>query len=160
MSEGRQRRIIIGIDDSPSGLAALQWAVRRARDCDARLVAVRSWGLGLPAHGGRHHRLPHPQVVLYFKGVAQRAASAQLIREKLLLAGGGRPRDLDVAVHTPEGDPGAALTSFATGEEDLIVVGHERLPAWRRSRRGSVSRYCWSHAKCPVVVVPAEREWA
>ncbi len=54
--------------------------------------------------------------------------------------------------------PGAAPTRRAAGEEDLIAVGHEPLPAWRRARRGSVSRCCCAHAKCPVVVVPAEQE--
>jgi hypothetical protein len=66
MSEASQRRIIVGIDDSPSGLAALPWAVRQARSRRAQLAAVRSWAPGLPRHGGRHHRHPmHARVVLH-----------------------------------------------------------------------------------------------
>jgi hypothetical protein len=31
MSKASERRIILDVDDSPSGLAALQWAVSQAR---------------------------------------------------------------------------------------------------------------------------------
>jgi hypothetical protein len=49
-------RVVVGIDDSPSGLAALRWAIGFARSRGARLVAVRAWALGLPRHGGVRHR--------------------------------------------------------------------------------------------------------
>lgn len=159
MSEESERRIILGVDDSPSGLAALQWAVSQARSRQAQLVAVRSWALGLPRHGGRHHRHPaHPHVVVFFNGAEQRDASAKLVRDAFRAATGGQPRDVALTVRTPEGDPGAALTGIATHDGDLIVVGREHMPAWRRARRGSVSRYCRSHAGCPVVVVSTDQE--
>jgi nucleotide-binding universal stress UspA family protein len=156
MSQVQTRRVIVGIDDSPPGLAALRWALCRARSSGAQLMAVRSWALGLPAHGGRHHRHPaHPQVVLFFSGAEQREASAKLVRDAFKIVNGGRPGDVDVAVRTPEGDPGAALTSLATREDDLIVLGHGRTR--RHPSGGSVSRYCCGHAGCPVVLVPGER---
>jgi nucleotide-binding universal stress UspA family protein len=159
MNKASERRIILGVDDSPSGLTALQWAVSQARRDEAQLVAVRSWALGLPRHGGRHHRhLAHPRVVLFFNGAEQRDASAKLVRDAFRTATGGQPRDVTVTVRTPEGDPGAALTSIATHDGDMIVVGHEHMPGWRRAHRGSVSRYCRSHAGCPVVVVPTDQE--
>ena len=40
MSKPSERRIILGVDDSPSGLAALQWAVSQVRSREAQLVAV------------------------------------------------------------------------------------------------------------------------
>jgi len=148
-------RVIVGIDDSPAGLAALRWAVRRVRGSDANLVAVRSWALGLPRHGGRRHRhLAHPRVVLYFDGTEQRAAAAKLVRRVLRTANGGMPRNVTVTVETPEGDPGAALTGMATAPGDMIVIGEEPASPWRRARHGSVSRWCAQHATCPVVVVP------
>jgi hypothetical protein len=79
---GTYRRIIVGVDDSPGGLAALRWAVSQARNTHAPLVAVRSWTLGLPRHGGRRRRrpehVPHPHIVLGFGGLEQRSASARL----------------------------------------------------------------------------------
>lgn len=159
MSITSERRIIVGIDDSPSGLAALQWAVGQARSRQAQLVAVRSWALGLPRHGGRHHRhLAHPRVVLFFNGAEQRDASAKVIRDAFRAAAGGRPRDVTVTVRTPEGDPGAALAGIATRDGDLIVVGREHRPSWWHTSRGAVSRYCQLHAGCPVVVVPTDQE--
>ena len=158
MGQTSEQRIIIGIDDSPSGLAALRWAVSQARADQAELVAVRSWALGLPRHGGRHHRrLTHLRVVLFFNGAEQREASAQVVRCAFQAATGGQPRDDTVTVRTPEGDPGAALTGIATRDGDLIAVGCEHVPIWRRARRGAVGRYCRLHAVCPVVVVPTER---
>ena len=159
MSKTSERRIIIGVDDSPSGLAALRWAVSEARNRQAQLVAVRSWALGLPRHGGRHHRhLAHPRVVLFFNGAEQRDVSAKLVRDAFRSATGGRPRDVAVTVWTPEGDPGAALTSIATHDGDMIVVGHQHGPGWWHAHHGSVSRYCRLHAACPVVLVQADQE--
>jgi nucleotide-binding universal stress UspA family protein len=147
-------RIVVGVDDTPAGLAALRWAVGQARSRNAPLVAVRSWALGLPRHGGRRRRARvHPHVVLYFDGTEPRDASVKLVRDSFQIAAGGMPRDVTVTVKTPEGDPGAALTDIATAR-DLIVVGRGE-PGLRRVLHGSVSHYCRSHSRCPVVVVPA-----
>ena len=53
-SRGEGGRVIVGVDDTPGGVAALRCAVALARARRARLVAVRAWGLGLPgtAAGG------------------------------------------------------------------------------------------------------------
>ena len=148
-------RIVVGIDDSPAGLAALRWAVSKARSGAGQLVAVRSWALGLPRHGGRRHRRVarvHPHVVLYFDGTEPRDASVKVVRDSFRIAVGGMPRDVTVTVNTPEGDPGAALTDIATAD-DLIVVGRGE-PGLRLLLHGSVSHYCRRHSRCPVVVVP------
>jgi nucleotide-binding universal stress UspA family protein len=159
MSNASERRVIVGIDDSPSGLAALQWALGQATSRQAQLVAVRSWALGLPRHGGHRHRhLAHPRVVVFFNGAEQRYASAKLVRDAFRSATRGQPRDVTVTIRTPEGDPGAALTSIATHDGDMIVVGHQHRPSWWRAHHGSVSRYCRLHARCPVVVVPTDWE--
>jgi len=157
LAAGPGRRIIVGVDDSPAGLSALRWAVSQARSGAAPLVAVRSWALGLPRHGGRRRRRLaqiHPHVVLYFDGTEQHDASAKLVRKSFRMAVGGMPRDVTVTVETPEGDPAAALTGIATAEGDLIVVGREPGRSMRHLLHGSVSRYCCGHSRCPVVVVP------
>ena len=150
-------RIVVGVDDTPAGLAALRWALSQARSRGSQLLAVRSWALGLPRHGGaRRHREPfHPHVVLCFDGSEQREAAEALVRRSLRIVAGGIPRDVTITVQTPEGEPAAMLTDIATQPSDLLVVGHERAPAIRRILHGSVSRYCSGHARCPVVVVPA-----
>jgi nucleotide-binding universal stress UspA family protein len=121
------------------------------------LVAVRSWALGLPRHGGRRHRaLAHPHVVLSFDGFEQFENSAEIVRRSFRPAVGGLPRDVTATVRTPEGDPGAALTGVASGDEDLLVAGREPAPSLRRLPHGSVSQYCAGHARCPVGVIPAD----
>jgi nucleotide-binding universal stress UspA family protein len=156
-------RIIVGIDDSPGGQAALRLAVAQARSSNARLVAVRSWALGLPRHGGlRHRRLGpvHPHVVLHWDQTMQTEASRDFVDDCFADAVGGIPRDVALTVRTPEGEPGAALAGLATAEGDVIVVGQEAPLTVRRVLHGSVSRYCRRHARCPVVVVPAEEPHA
>jgi len=53
---GTGGRVLVGIDDSPGGLAALRWAIGFARSRSARRVALRARAPGLPRHGGLHHR--------------------------------------------------------------------------------------------------------
>jgi nucleotide-binding universal stress UspA family protein len=150
-------RIVVGVDDTPAGLAALRWPLGQARSTGKQLLAVRSWALGLPRHGGlRRHREPfHPHVVLYFDASEQREAADALIRRSLRIVAGGIPREVTITVRTPEGDPAAMLTDIASQPGDVLVVGHDTAPTIRRILHGSVSRYCSGHARCPVVVVPA-----
>jgi nucleotide-binding universal stress UspA family protein len=157
---GAGGRIVVGIDDSPGGRAALRWAVTQARATDVPLLAVRSWALGLPRHGGRRRRrsvpVHHPHIVLHFDGSEQREASARLISQSFKVVAGGIPRDVTVTVQTPEGDPGAMLTGAAATASDLLVVGRDHGLSARRLLHGSVSSYCREHARCPVVIVPAD----
>jgi nucleotide-binding universal stress UspA family protein len=156
-SPAARGRVVVGVDDTPAGLAALSWALGQARLAGTQVLAVRSWALGLPRHGGlRRRRAPaHPHIVLYFDGFEQRDAADELIRRSVRSVAGGIPEDVTITVQTPEGDPGAVLTAAATRAGDLLVVGHDRPGAVRRILHGSVSRYCSAHARCPVVVVPA-----
>ena len=147
-------RVIVGVDDSPGGVAALRWAAGLARSQETQLVAVRAWALGLPEHGGRRHRRDgHHHVVLVFRGTERREAAAQLVRRTFRAATGGVPRDLAVRVETPEGDPAAVLTGLATEPGDLLVVGSQGGHVLKRLRHGSVSRYCSRRSSCPVVVI-------
>jgi nucleotide-binding universal stress UspA family protein len=154
----RGERVIVGIDDSPGGLAALRWAVELARSRGAALVAVRVWGLALPRHGGRRHRGDgHGRVVFAFRGAAPRQAATELTRQALRAVTRGAPTDLDVTIETPEGDPGPVLTTVASAGTDVLVVGTAHHPSLKRMVHGSVSAYCSRRSHCPVVVIEAGR---
>jgi nucleotide-binding universal stress UspA family protein len=149
-------RVIVGVDDSESGLAALREAVRLAQSHHVQLVAVRAWALGLPRHGGRRLKhLVHRHIVLYFSGLEQRAVAAGIARDALQRAVGELPSDLDLVIETPAGDPALALIGIARQPGDLLVVGRRRTLSARGLVHGSVSAYIERHAQCPVMVVSA-----
>ena len=154
---GTAQRVIVGIDDTPAGQAALRWAVIKARSDGAQLVAVRAWALGLPRHGGRRHRHPdRSPVVFSFVGDSQREAATALVREIFLWTLGGVPRDVKVRIEVPEGDPAVVLTELAVADGDLLVLGDHHAAGVHRIVHGSVGRYCSGHARCPVVIVAPE----
>ena len=150
-------RVIVGIDDTPGGMAALRCAVALARTRRAQLVAVRAWGIGLPRHGGwRHHRTGRGYLAVAFAGDVPRQLARELASCALRSVAGGIPGDLDVAIETPEGNPGPALTNIASSG-DVLVVGNGGRHGLRRVVHGSVSAYCTAHSRCPVAVVAAGR---
>ena len=150
-------QVVVGVDDSPGGLAALRWAMRYAQERRKRLVAVRAWELGLPRHG-RRRQLPNARqyVIFAFAGLESRDAASRLARAALRAAG-GPPSGLPVAIETPEGNPGHALTRMAPAGDSVIVVGTTSGHHLKRAMHGSVGGYCAKHAACPVVIVPDGR---
>ena len=67
---------------------------------------------------------------------------------------GGLPPDLHVEAAAVRGDPGRVLVATAGQQDDLLVVGAGRRGVPWRLLRSRVSRYCLTHATCPVLVVP------
>jgi nucleotide-binding universal stress UspA family protein len=149
------KRVIVGVDDSGPGLAALAVAVRLAKLHNSRLIVVRTWALGLPRHGGRRMRhLSHPHVVLSFSGAEQRTAARVLVQRAFRRVLAPMPAGVLVEIKTPGCDPALALVSLARLPGDVIVVGRGSGYSWRRLIHGSVSQYCVRHARCPVLLVP------
>jgi nucleotide-binding universal stress UspA family protein len=146
-------RVVVGIDDSPAGLAALRWAIGLARSRGARLVAVRAWALGLPRHGGLRRHRSHTPVVIAFHGTEPGHAARSLTKRALREATPAALGDVDVTIETPEGNPGPVLTQIASCDDDVLVVGTTPGPSLKRAVHGSVSAYCTAHAHCPVTVI-------
>src|SRR5260370_722887 len=68
--------------------------------------------------------------------------------------GGGGPRNLELKLLVVGGERGPSLVGVADSSDDLLVVGAGRRGVMSRMWRGKVSRYCVSHARCPVLAVP------
>ncbi len=51
-------------------------------------------------------------------------------------------------------EPGPVLVALASRLDDLLIVGAGRRGMLAWPSRGRVSRYCVSHALCPVLAVP------
>jgi nucleotide-binding universal stress UspA family protein len=82
------------------------------------------------------------------------ASALQVIATSLDEALGGTPADLTVHRTVLVGRPGAELAALGRLDDDLLVVGTRGGRQWRHPGRGSVSRYCVTHSRCPTLVVP------
>ena len=144
MSSRTEQRVIVGIEDSVTGLQALRHGVAEARRRQATVYALRAWS------GGTSMQLGAPPSWR----VELAAAAAQLAQQAFVTALGGIPPDIEVRVVAVEETAGRALVTFADRDDDLLVVGDSQRPGLARLRSGRVARYCARHAVCPVLVVP------
>lgn len=143
MTTATNSRVIVGVDDSLSGLRALRFAVAEARRRDAVLHAIRVAPSGTPTGGA------------YLQRQLRRDA-AEKLADSFAAAFGGFPRDLEIQALTIDGDAGQVLVEYADRDGDLLVVGSGQRPWWRRLSGRSTSRYCFTHASCPLLVVPTD----
>jgi nucleotide-binding universal stress UspA family protein len=133
--------VVVGVDGTAHGDAALAFAADEARRCGDSLQVVTAWQYEV--------RAPAPNVMpmpLDTHAYAEQEQAAALARA-------GDLSDLVVAREMVEGEAGPALVEAARGAR-LLVVGSRSLGPVRAALLGSVSRYCAQHAPCPVVVVP------
>lgn len=160
MNADDRGRVIVGVDGSEESLSALRKAAEQARCRHTELLVVN-------ARPGLRAWIP----ILYRvgDGVAfmrrarhGRAAdgggrSCDLIADCLHEAVGGEPDGLTIRRFMPVGRPEKALLELAWRHDDLLVVGSRGGRRRRHPTRRSISRYCAGHARCPLLVVTAER---
>jgi nucleotide-binding universal stress UspA family protein len=154
---GKVARVIVGIDDTPGGIAALRYAVGLTRSRAAQLIAVRCWAPGLPRHGGRRYGgSRYRMLVLSYPGTVARQTAGDVTLRVFRGAFGGVPGDVAVRVETPQGDPGATLVRLASADDDVLVVGTRPGHPLEKAVHGSVTAYCRRHSARTVVVVPPD----
>lgn len=137
----RRFRIVVGVDGSPNGQEAFEWALSEARLRRTGLRAVLAW------------RTPYDWQVepMFPVDVEQVRASAQhQLDVALARVDAG---EVDVQAELVEGEPGAVLVA-ASREADLLVVGARGHNPLVELIIGSVGTFCAHHAACPVVLVP------
>ena len=123
--------VVVGVDRSLHGLAALRLAVTEAARRGVPLRAVRAQSdLVAPTDYGEID-----------------AAFAEAL--------GGFPRGVEVHKELAVPPVAAALTRRADGEGDLLVIGESGRGMWHAFWFGSVAHACLRRARCPVLVVPA-----
>ncbi|MEV0537966.1 universal stress protein [Kitasatospora sp. NPDC050463] len=137
----QQRRIVVGVDGSPSSLEALRWAVEQARLWDAAVDAVITWEY--PTSFG--WAAPEP-VDSQYGAIAEKVLSESIAE----LADTDRPVDIHQRVLL--GNAAQGLLDAAR-RADLLVVGSRGYGGFARALLGSASQQCVQHAPCPVVVV-------
>jgi nucleotide-binding universal stress UspA family protein len=140
-------RVVVGVDESLAGLAAVRFAVAQARCLDVVVHAVRAWVFTPPWQ--------HPSNRRWRSEIAGEAD--RCVQAAFAAATGGPPADVTVQAAVREGVAGQVLVDYADREDDLLVVGGRGYAGRLASIGGPVARYCLRHARCPVVVVPPPR---
>ena len=136
--------IVVGLDLSPSSRAALQWAADYARLTEQPVLAVHA--MPVPASMASVGVLGVPAPEPFDSIDAGYRQEVEAVFASVDPQPGWR---LEFYVD----DPGPAVVG-ASEEAAAIVVGTREHTGLGRLVYGSVSRYCLSHAKVPVVAVP------
>ena len=139
--------IVVGVDGSAGGAAALEFAAGEAAFRGARLRIVSAWQVPVAAYGG-DFVAPPPDPVSWdaFRVPAQHVADDALAAVKKL-----QP-SLEGEALALLGQPADVLLEQGA-DAALIVVGRRGLGGFRSLLLGSVSQQVVQHATCPVVVV-------
>jgi nucleotide-binding universal stress UspA family protein len=127
-------RIVVGVDGSEAGDAALRWAADIARMRDATLVVVHAWTFIPPAP------LSEPGL--------------------MAVPAGDLVGDLEVESQAADAVLDEALERVGVSElgADLLVVGSHGHGAIGAALLGSVSRHAEKHASCEVMIIRPKRD--
>ncbi len=134
-------RIVVGVDGSPSSIAALRWAIRQAKLTGSSVDAVTAWQLPT-AYG----LAPIGEDAFDFQ------ADAKKILADALNEVSGTESDVVIRSSVVQGNPGDVLVWAARGA-DMLVVGSRGHGGLTTALLGSVSQHCVHHASCPVMVI-------
>jgi nucleotide-binding universal stress UspA family protein len=134
-------RIVVGIDGSPSSLAALEWASNYAELTGATLEVLMTWewptsyGWSLPIPSG------------YEPGHDAAKALDEILEPR-------RREHPNITLQSAvlEGHAAPFLVKASQGA-DLLVVGSRGHGEFAGMLLGSVSEHCVTNAHCPVLVV-------
>jgi nucleotide-binding universal stress UspA family protein len=147
---GTDGRVVVGVDGSPSSVAALRWALTEGTLRKATVEVVHAWEAPPafdPIVGGFPYDVAEVQ-----SGARQRID--ELIDDAVASTGA---TDVSVERTVAAGGPAASVLDAAAGAE-LVVIGRRGVGGFARLLLGSVSENVARHAPCPVVVTPPEPE--
>lgn len=139
--------IVVGVDASESGLAAVRWAAgaAQARQVPLRLVSILPrWAYEMPDEG-RHAEV----------GRWAREDAGNVLEQARAAAADGRP-DLEVTTELLPGDVKAVLVD-RVASAGLAVVGTRGSGGFLDLLVGSVALTVAARAACPTVVVRQDR---
>jgi nucleotide-binding universal stress UspA family protein len=142
MSALQNKRIVVGVDGSPSSVHALEWAIHQAELTGDVIDAVHAW------HFPNDYGMPVADVP-DFAGLAAEILD-KAIAEARNATHESAPAEIRPVVL--EGNPAQALLDMAKGA-DLLVVGSRGHGGFTGALLGSVSQHVVHHSPCPVVVV-------
>jgi nucleotide-binding universal stress UspA family protein len=151
MTKEHPGHLVVGVDGTAEGDAALAFALDEAARSGDSVQVVTVWHPVVPA-------LSYPVLPVGATPEdheALRGSAAALQQEALKRV--PAPPGVQVSMRVVEGTPGPVLVDAAR-DARVLVIGSRALGALRAALLGSVSRYCAHHAGVPVVVVPAVQQ--
>jgi len=131
-------KVVVGVDGSPHGDAALRWALDLAERQQGELTAVFAWQVPFSSFPGLYDR------------EALEKASKEFLIDKVSAVAPSPPVPLTPLV--AEGDPVEALIAAAK-DADVLVLGTHGRSQIAGFLLGSVSQRCAAAAQCPVVLI-------
>lgn len=144
MTAVQQGRVLVAVDGSDAGQAALAWAAQRARSAGALLDVVHVWAQQ-PADVEIGDEPVATDVV--------RSRAQEFLETCLRDVDPGLVGAPDVRARLIVGRPAEALIAEALGA-DLVVVGWRGAGGLTRLMMGSVASQVARYSPCTVVVVP------
>jgi nucleotide-binding universal stress UspA family protein len=144
------KQLVVGVDGTAAGVAALRWAVDQARATGAGVLAIAVTEppplvVGGPEVGGL--------VAQNLLDADQLTAAADAWLSEAIAA---LPADATHVVdrEVRRGDAATVLLDAAR-DADLLVLGNHGRGALAGMLAGSVAQRCVHHPTCPLVLVPA-----
>jgi nucleotide-binding universal stress UspA family protein len=135
--------IVVGVDGSPGGQRALDWAVREAANRGGTVQAVTAWRWDSIDTGPGAATKP----------ADERARAAAMLEAEIRALTTRHGAATPVASEVVEGRPADVLAAVAR-QADLLVLGSHGHSRLRHTVLGSVSEECVRMATCPVVIIP------
>lgn len=148
--------IVVGVDGSEGGSAALDFAAREAALRGVGLRIVSAWEVPVAAYGAGFAApigaAPLDTVPVDAGTMAIFRDQAQQVADDASVAAKKLEPSLEVEVLSAIGQAADVLLA-QSGDADMIVVGRRGLGGFKSLLLGSVSQQVVHHATCPVVVV-------
>jgi nucleotide-binding universal stress UspA family protein len=138
--------VVVGVDGSDGGAAALEFAAAEAALRNARLRIVSAWEVPVVVYGTGFTPPPDPGMMDAIRERAQQIADDAAATAKQL-----QP-SVEAEALAAAGQPADVLLEHGA-DAKLIVVGRRGLGGFKSLLLGSVSQQVVQHATCPVVVV-------
>jgi nucleotide-binding universal stress UspA family protein len=132
------RQIVVGVDGSEHGNAALRWAIEEAKIHGSGIVAVFAWQLPLIGIPGAFDGDEMERVCKAFLEDAVAAVVTD--------------RDVTITKLVAQGDVSGSLIE-ASRDAEMLVLGSRGRGGFAGLKLGSVSHECVQHAACPVVII-------
>jgi nucleotide-binding universal stress UspA family protein len=150
---GAEQPVVVGVDGSPAGVAALRVAVARAVDTDAPLRVVCAW---IPTAPGGWERAYWLAVDAERDPDETARLAAERVAAEALAEAQHRAPELRVETRIRGGDPATVILD-AAADAGVVVVGARGRGSLASLFLGSVSHGVVHRARVPVLVVRAAR---